>query len=59
MGLVPGLATAFFLSRYVGSLVYEVDPKDPLVFSGVALTLLLVALSATSITATRRMTSNR
>ncbi|MDB6126860.1 MAG: macB 9, partial [Verrucomicrobia bacterium] len=53
VGLVLGLTAAFFLSRYMGSLLYEVDPKDPLVFSGVAAMLLLVALFASWLPARR------
>ena len=53
IGLVIGLAGAFYLSRYVGSLLYEVDPKDPLVFTGVAALLLLVALLASWLPARR------
>ncbi|MDB6167777.1 MAG: permease [Verrucomicrobia bacterium] len=53
VGLVLGLGAAFFLTRYMGSLLYEVNPDDPLVFSGVALTLLLVALFASWLPARR------
>jgi len=52
-GLVIGLIGAFYLSRYIGSLLYEVDPKDPLIFSGVALLLLVVALLASWLPARR------
>jgi ABC-type antimicrobial peptide transport system permease subunit len=53
VGLALGLTAAFFLSRYMGSLLYEVDPKDPVVFFGVALALLLVALFASWLPARR------
>ena len=53
MGLVIGLAGAFFLSRYMGSLLFEVEPNDPLIFSGVAVLLLLVALLASWLPARR------
>lgn len=46
VGLVIGLGGAFFLSRYLSTLLFEVKPTDPLVFSGVSLLLLLVALLA-------------
>lgn len=46
VGMIIGLAGAFFLSRYLGSLLFEVKPTDPPVFAGVTLLLLLVALLA-------------
>jgi predicted permease len=45
-GLLIGLGGAFYLSRYLGSLLYEVEPTDPLVFAGVLALLLVVALLA-------------
>ncbi len=46
LGLLIGLPGAFFLSRYLGSQLYDVKATDPLVFGGVTLLLLLVALLA-------------
>jgi putative ABC transport system permease protein len=46
VGMIIGLVGAFFLSRYLGSLLFEVKPTDPAVFAGVSLLLLLVALLA-------------
>ncbi|MCW5548715.1 MAG: ABC transporter permease [Opitutaceae bacterium] len=52
-GLLIGLAGAFYLSRYLSSLLYEVEATDPLVFTGVTLLLILVALLASWLPARR------
>jgi predicted permease len=53
VGLAIGLGGAFFLSRYMRSLLFEVPPTDPLSFGGVSLLLLLVALVASWLPARR------
>jgi ABC-type antimicrobial peptide transport system permease subunit len=53
VGLIIGLGGAFFLSRYMRSLLFEVPPTDPLSFGGVSLLLLLVALLASWLPARR------
>ena len=53
VGLVIGLGGAFYLSRYMGSLLFEVKPTDPFAFIGVSLLLLLVALLASWLPARR------
>jgi ABC-type antimicrobial peptide transport system permease subunit len=53
VGLVIGLGGAFFLSRYMRSLLFEVPPTDPLSFGGVSLLLLLVAVLASWLPARR------
>jgi len=45
-GMVIGLTGALYLSRYLESLLYGVEPRDPLVFAGVMALLLVVALLA-------------
>jgi predicted permease len=45
-GIVLGLAGAFALSRFVGALLYEVDPHDPRIFIGAPVLLGLVAIVA-------------
>jgi len=52
-GIGIGLSGAFALTRYLESLLYEVEPADPLTFGGVALLLLGVALLACWIPARR------
>lgn len=53
IGLVAGLIGTFFLSRYLTSLLFGVKPADPLVYGGVSLVLLLVALLASYLPARR------
>jgi ABC-type antimicrobial peptide transport system permease subunit len=45
-GVAAGLAAAFAGSRVIGSLLYGVSPRDPGVFAGTTILLLLVALLA-------------
>jgi predicted lysophospholipase L1 biosynthesis ABC-type transport system permease subunit len=45
-GIGIGLATAFALMRFLGSLVYEVSPSDPVVFAAMAALLFSVAVAA-------------
>ncbi len=51
--MVIGLSGAFFLSRFMGSLLFDVRPNDPIIFTGVGLLLLLVALLASWLPARR------
>jgi predicted permease len=53
LGLALGLAGAFGLSRYLGSLLFGVKPTDPAIFVGVTALLLLVALLASWLPARR------
>jgi putative ABC transport system permease protein len=55
MGIAAGLAAAFGLTRYLGSMLYGVSPTDPLDFAAVALLFALVALAACYIPARRAM----
>jgi predicted permease len=52
-GVAAGLAGAFGLTRMIGGLLYEVSPIDPAVYVGVPALLLLVAMTASLIPATR------
>jgi putative ABC transport system permease protein len=56
MGLAIGLGCAFYFSRYLSSLLFEVKPTDPLVFTGVTFLLFLVALLASWLPARRAAT---
>lgn len=53
VGTVVGLAGSFMLTRTMSSLLFEVNPNDPLTIVGVALLLILVALLASYIPARR------
>ena len=53
IGLVVGLVGAGLLSRYLTSLLFQVQPTDPVVYGGVAAVLLLVALLASYLPARR------
>lgn len=46
LGLVAGLGLAAALSRFIRSLLYQVEPLDPLVFAAVPVLFVLVALIA-------------
>jgi putative ABC transport system permease protein len=55
MGVVIGTVAAFVLSRFVASMLFEVEVSDPVSYSGTALVLLLVAALACYIPARRAM----
>jgi ABC-type antimicrobial peptide transport system permease subunit len=52
-GLVVGLTAAIALTRWIDSLLYGIQPSDPLTFSAAALALLAVALFASLMPALR------
>ena len=52
-GLVIGVPLALLLTRYLGGLLYGVEPSDPLTFIAVSLILIAVALLACFIPARR------
>ena len=53
LGVSLGLAGAAGLTRYLGSLLFQVKPADPLIFSGVAVVFVVVAIAAMLIPARR------
>ena len=55
IGVAIGLLTAFGLTRLMASQLYQVQPTDPWIFSGVAILVLLVALLAAYVPARRAM----
>jgi ABC-type antimicrobial peptide transport system permease subunit len=55
-GSIVGLVTGLFASRLLGRIVYQADPRDPLVVSGVIATMALLGLVATLIPARRAVT---
>ncbi|MGB6482424.1 MAG: ABC transporter permease [Candidatus Acidiferrales bacterium] len=54
-GLVLGVAGAFALTRSMTALLFGVKPADPLIFAGVAVFLMIVALAACYLPARRAM----
>ena len=55
IGVLIGLAAAFGLTRLMASLLYNVQPTDPLVFAAVPILVLVVALLAAYIPSRRAM----
>ena len=53
MGIGAGLVIALLLSRLMNGLLYELSPRDPGVFVGVSLVLLVVAVAASLVPALR------
>ena len=54
-GLTIGLLSALFLSRYMGSMLFEVEPTDPLTFVLLGALVLGTAMLATLLPAVRAM----
>lgn len=54
-GVLIGLAGSFFLTRFLGALLFHVSPRDTLTFLGVAVLLCAVALLACYLPARRAM----
>ncbi len=52
-GLTLGLAAAFELTRLLGYLLYQVDPRDPFAFSAAALVIAAASLGACLVPALR------
>lgn len=53
VGLVAGLIAAFFLTRTMSALLFEVQPNDPLIFGAVPVLLVVVTLLASWLPARR------
>ena len=53
VGVLFGLGAAFGLTRLMGTLLYGVDPVDPVTFGAVAVTLTIVALVASYLPAAK------
>jgi putative ABC transport system permease protein len=54
-GIVAGLVAAFALTRLLGSLLYGIEPTDPLTYATVSLVLVIVGLFASWLPARRAM----
>ena len=55
IGSAAGIGGALVLSRLMKSLLYGVKPIDPLIFCGVTILLMMVALAASYLPARRAM----
>jgi ABC-type antimicrobial peptide transport system permease subunit len=55
MGSTLGLALGMFATQLLGRVVYEANPRDPLVLLGVVATMALLGLTATWIPARRAL----
>ena len=55
VGSVAGLAGGVFLSKVLSSIVYQAAPRDPVVLSGVVLTMLALGLAAAWIPAQKAL----
>ena len=53
VGMVAGLAAAWYLAHFAQSFLFEVEPRDPLVFGAATLTIAVVGLLAAVIPARR------
>jgi predicted permease len=55
VGASVGLLSGMFASRLLGRIVYQANPRDPLVLGGVALVMALIAIVATTIPARKAL----
>jgi ABC-type antimicrobial peptide transport system permease subunit len=55
-GSIVGLVAGLSASQLLGRIVYEADPRDPLVVGGAIATMVLLGLMATLIPARRALT---
>jgi ABC-type antimicrobial peptide transport system permease subunit len=53
VGVVVGLAAALGLTRFVRTMLFEIQPNDPTTFAAVAITLSVVAVVAAVVPARR------
>ena len=53
LGVVVGLVAALGLSRFLGELLFDVAPTDPMTFMAVTATLIVVATIASYVPARR------
>lgn len=52
-GVVIGSATALLLTRLIGALLYQVNPRDPVAFASAFTVLTITAIAAVSLPALR------
>ena len=54
-GVALGLLAGIFASRLLGQIVYQADPRDPVVVGGAVLTMALLGVAASAIPAARAL----
>jgi predicted permease len=55
VGSVVGLLSGVFASRFLGQIVYQANPRDPVVLGGAVLTMALLGIAASAIPARRAL----
>jgi ABC-type antimicrobial peptide transport system permease subunit len=55
VGSVVGLLAGIFASRLLEQIVYQANPRDPMVVGGVVLTMTLLGIAASAIPARRAL----
>jgi len=55
MGSTLGLMAGISASRFLGQIVYQANPRDPLVLAGTVLTMILLGITASAIPARRAL----
>ena len=55
MGSAVGLLSGVFASRLLGQIVYQANPRDPVVVGGAVLTMALLGIAASAIPARRAL----
>jgi ABC-type lipoprotein release transport system permease subunit len=53
VGLIAGAGLSYWAARYVGTLLYKLDPRDPITFAAAATFLAAVSLLAAWVPARR------
>ena len=54
-GSILGLLAGIFASRLLGQIVYQANPRDPVVVCGAVLTMVLLGIAASAIPARRAL----
>jgi ABC-type antimicrobial peptide transport system permease subunit len=58
VGSVMGLLSGLFASRLLGQIVYQANPRDPIVVGGTVVTMVLLGIAASAIPARRALAAD-
>ena len=58
VGSVMGLLSGLFASRLLGQIVYQANPRDPVVVGGTVVTMVLLGIAASAIPARRALAAD-